>query len=187
MRTRAVSKLGTKSSLLLVCVLIGLLAGCRRGGRGSKAEWESMLAGIEKEFPDVRQLSTADLASWLQDTKRKPPVLLDARQPEEYAVSHLENARLVVPGSDPRKVLGDVSPQDAIVVYCSVGYRSSDLAERLTRLGYENVFNLRGSVFAWANEDRPLYRREEPTRFVHPFDSSWGRFLNPEHHPAQPE
>jgi len=69
-----------------------------------------------------------------------------------------------------------------IVVYCSVGYRSSALAEKLARAGMTNVFNLEGSIFAWANEGRPVYRGDtllNPAQ-VHPFNTKWGQLLRPE-------
>lgn len=44
---------------------------------------------VRKRFPEVRQLQTAELAVWLSDTNRPQPVLLDVREVEEFAVSHL--------------------------------------------------------------------------------------------------
>ena len=65
-------------------------------------------------------------------------------------------------------------PERTVVVYCSVGYRSSRLAEELRARGFENVFNLEGSLFQWANEGRPLYRGEERVDQAHPYDEEWG-------------
>ena len=62
--------------------------------------------------------------------------------------------------------------------YCSVGYRSSRLAEELRARGFENVFNLEGSLFQWANEGRPLYRGEERVDQAHPYDEEWGQLLD---------
>lgn len=52
--------------------------------------------------------------------------------------------------------------------------RSSLLAEKINKCGLENlqVFNLEGSIFKWANENKPL----EGSDFVHPF-----RFCNNVH------
>ncbi|MEM7699789.1 MAG: hypothetical protein AAF236_15450, partial [Verrucomicrobiota bacterium] len=49
------------------------------------------------------------------------------------------------------------------------------------------VRNLVGSIFAWANEDRPLETPTgEATDLVHPFNNFWGRLLDPERR-YQPE
>lgn len=70
-----------------------------------------------------------------------------------------------------------------IVVYCSVGYRSSRLARQLRTRGVKNVFNLEGSLFKWANEGRPVYRGSERVQEVHPFDEDWGELLDESLHP----
>ena len=43
--------------------------------------------------------------------------------------------------------------------------------------GYTEVYNLEGSIFAWANEGRPVYRGKERVQVVHPYDKIWGRLL----------
>jgi rhodanese-related sulfurtransferase len=137
---------------------------------------ESLKATIRSKFPAVAQLSTEQLARWLEEGK-KPVVLLDARQPEEYAVSHLPGALLAADETSALRALGE-TPQDAtVVVYCSVGYRSSALAEKLQAQGYEHVFNLEGSIFEWANEGHPVLRNGQPVHQVHPYNPLWGRYL----------
>jgi 3-mercaptopyruvate sulfurtransferase SseA len=61
------------------------------------------------------------------------------------------------------------------VLYCSVGYRSSMAAEQLAKLGYTDVQNLEGSLFAWANAGHPLEGGDR----VHPYDAKWGELLDP--------
>jgi 3-mercaptopyruvate sulfurtransferase SseA len=63
-------------------------------------------------------------------------------------------------------------------VYCSVGYRSARIVERLRAAGHSDVRNLRGSIFQWANEGRPVVRGDSTVHKVHPFDATWGRLLN---------
>jgi rhodanese-related sulfurtransferase len=142
--------------------------------------WESIREAIRKKFPAVKQLSTDELVRWLADTNRPAPLLIDARNKEEFAVSHLQNARHL----DSVKAVGELAKSNSgpLVVYCSVGYRSSALAEKLQRAGFTNVFNLEGSIFAWANEGKPVYRGQEklsPAK-VHPYDKKWGALLKPE-------
>ena len=43
--------------------------------------------------------------------------------------------------------------------------------------GYPNVYNLEGSIFAWANEGRKIYHGKRETDKVHPYDKIWGRLL----------
>jgi rhodanese-related sulfurtransferase len=112
-------------------------------------------------------------------------VLLDARQPSEYRVSHLRGARRIDP--DHPDIEGLSVPRDArVVVYCAVGWRSGDVASRLQEAGYRQVYNLEGGIFGWANRGRPVYRDGERVRRVHPYDETWGRLLDRELHAYRP-
>jgi rhodanese-related sulfurtransferase len=140
--------------------------------------WSSLLSSIRSQYPAVPQLSTDSLAVWLDDPDRPAPVLLDVRTPDEYAVSHLAGAIRIDPDTEDYTALADLPPGTPIVAYCSVGYRSSALADRLLRAGFSNVNNLEGSIFTWANESRPVYRDSVEVRQVHPYNRLWGTLLD---------
>ncbi|MYA77907.1 MAG: rhodanese-like domain-containing protein [Gemmatimonadetes bacterium] len=152
--------------------------------------WSTTLKMIRVKFPGVAQLSTDSLQTWLDEsgqaqTGQAPteqeqverPLLLDVREKEEYEVSHLKDAVLAVSEKEALKALEGVPPDRPVVLYCSVGYRSSEMASFLQKRGFEKVYNLEGSIFAWANEGKPVYRGEERVRVVHPFDQVWGKLL----------
>ena len=145
--------------------------------------WADVDRLVADRYPDVPQLTTARLAEML-GAGRRPVVLLDAREAEEYAVSHLPAAHHA-PSLDAALRLVRESPPDAVVVaYCSVGVRSSALAARLRERGVAEVHNLQGSLFAWANEGRPVYRGGTRVVEVHPFDRHWGSLLDADLHAA---
>lgn len=148
---------------------------------------EKVRQEIHTQYPDVKQISTAGLADWLADSTRTPPLLLDVREAAEYQASHLKDARRVEPGKPPENWLPSPDSGCAIVVYCSVGERSSKFARELNKLGFRNVFNLDGSIFQWANEGRPLFAGDQPVRTVHPYNRKWGRLLKRELHPEKTE
>lgn len=132
---------------------------------------------VRTKFPTVQQLSTNELDAWLKDTNRAQPLLLDARAPEEFAVSQLRGARNV---EQLEAALKDYPKDQPIVNYCSVGYRSSVLSEKLMQRGFTKVYNLEGSIFQWANEGRPVYKGQQMVQQVHPYDAKWGQMLKPE-------
>lgn len=125
---------------------------------------------VRARFPDVRSISTTQLAGWLSDTNREAPVLLDARTEDEFNVSHLPNAVREV----PPEVISSGKP---IVAYCSIGWRSAEAVRRLVQTGHTNVLNLEGSIFAWASEGRPLELHGQAVHKVHPYNTEWGRLL----------
>jgi rhodanese-related sulfurtransferase len=150
-------------------------------GRAAEDGLQRMKDLVHERFPDVRHLTPAELAAWMADTNRMPPLLLDVRTRAEYGVSHLPGARQVDPESPAARLL-PMLPTNApvVVVYCSVGYRSADCATRLLRAGFTNVLNLEGSIFQWANEGRPLESEGRPVRLVHPYSEGFGKLLLPE-------
>lgn len=161
---------------ILACPPVSSIA--QKQAEDSARSWSSTLRMIRGRFPDVAQLSTDTLQAWLNRLpKQEDLVLLDVREAEEFAVSHLRGARPAPSKAEALRVLRGVPANRRIVVYCSVGYRSSELAGFLTEKGYRRVYNLEGSIFRWANEGRPVYRGEERVRVVHPYDNDWGRLL----------
>jgi len=145
-------------------------------------KWPLVRYQIARAFPDVAHISTDELAAWLSDPSRPPPLLLDVRSPEEFALSHIPGALQVCPNAKPEDVLRIIGNRREIVVYCSVGYRSARLASRLIHQRIDKkptIYNLRGSIFQWANEKRPLVDAHGPASKVHPYDRSWGRLLDP--------
>lgn len=145
-----------------------------------EAELAKMIVAMREKFPAVKQLSTTNLAAWLADSSRPQPQLLDVRTPKEFAVSHLPGAQLISPDAKAVDVLAKLEPKRPVVVYCSVGYRSSKLAERLQAAGMVQVMNLEGSIFAWANEDRALEQDGQPATQLHPYNKRYGQMLKPE-------
>lgn len=140
-------------------------------------DWPALKQSVREEHPSVPQLTTGALRAWLADTARPQPMLIDARAPVEFEVSHLKNARLAPDLAAALRALEGRAKDAPVVVYCSVGVRSSALAERLIGEGYRNVQNLEGSIFEWANLGLPLYRGNLAADKVHPYDERWGRLL----------
>ena len=158
----------------LVLLLISPHLAC-----GQTPSWSMLKQNIRTTYPDVRHVSTDSLAAW-QASSRPAPLLLDIRAEDEFAVSHLKGARRLDPDTHDFTMLLNLPPDIPIVTYCSVGYRSSAMAQRLTEAGFTNIANLEGSIFAWANEGHPVYRNDRAVRQVHPYNTAWGLLLKKE-------
>ncbi len=105
-------------------------------------------------------------------------IFLDAREPREYAVSHIESA---IPVGFDHFVLENLPPDlpknQRIVVYCSVGYRSEKVTEKLQTAGFHSVSNLYGGIFEWVNQGLPVVNQTGATNEVHAYSRSWGVWL----------
>ncbi|XP_072034984.1 uncharacterized protein [Amphiura filiformis] len=141
--------------------------------------------------------------------KNRKLVLFDVRPLEEYNVSHLPSAIRLDPDVQDmehvKSVIQEQVEKDGIsrtgedyqpvtaVMYCSVGYRSSAMAGRVYKalcdqrnntsadnsLTDLKVYNLQGSIFQWANENKPLVdSSDQPTQYVHPYSRLWGLLID---------
>lgn len=105
-------------------------------------------------------------------------VILDTRAPEEYEVSHIAGARMINYDRFKVKDVKDVPKDAEVVVYCSVGYRSERVGEKLREAGYEDVKNLYGGIFDWKNQGYMVVNQNnQPTDSVHTYNQSWGKWL----------
>lgn len=104
--------------------------------------------------------------------------LLDAREKKEYQISHIAGAKWVGYDNFKMKRIKDLPKDAKIVTYCSVGYRSERIGEKLQKAGFTNVYNLKGSIFKWINEGHPVVdEKNEPTTKVHGYDKKWGKWV----------
>lgn len=102
----------------------------------------------------VTPLAASDLAAWLQDASRPAPLLLDVREPHEFAYCAIAGAQSMPMGTVP----GQVDALDAereIVCICHHGMRSMQVAMFLASRGFDKLYNLSGGVHAWAQQVDP--------------------------------
>ncbi|SEE07926.1 Rhodanese-related sulfurtransferase [Tenacibaculum sp. MAR_2010_89] len=108
-------------------------------------------------------------------------ILLDSREPKEYKVSHINNAICV--GYDHFNIRETikklpVNKNTKIIVYCSLGIRSEDIAEKLKKTGYTNIYNLYGGIFEWKNQGNQVVNKQQnTTEKIHTFNKEWSKWL----------
>lgn len=140
----------------------------------AQSTYQLMLKGLYKN--SVPTMETAELREKLLNNESL--VLLDSREQDEFEVSHISGALPVGYEQFDIKSL-DNTPKDAsIIVYCSVGYRSERIGEKLKEAGFENVYNLYGGVFQWTNDGFELVDQDgKPTNKIHAYSKTWGLWL----------
>lgn len=111
-------------------------------------------------------------------SKLSEVVMLDTRSQEEYQVSHILGARFVDYDDFEVAQVNDIQKDQEVIVYCSVGYRSERVGEKLQKAGYTNVKNLYGGIFGWKNEGYEVVgSNNQPTDSVHVYNRLWGKWL----------
>jgi len=81
-------------------------------------------------------------------------VLIDVREPQEYEISNLPDAKLIPLGDFPNHIHEFDSTQN-IVVHCRSGARSADAVQLLYNAGFRKVKNLVGGINQWAEDVDP--------------------------------
>lgn len=82
--------------------------------------------------------------------------LVDVREADEFARSHLPGAIHLSKGVIERDVEQAIPDTDAdIVLYCGGGYRSALAADNLRRMGYTNVTSMDGGWRHWTEAGYP--------------------------------
>jgi rhodanese-related sulfurtransferase len=98
-------------------------------------------------------VSTADAVRLINQDKA---VLIDVREPAEFAAGHAAGARNVpLSALDGAKGL-PTNKAVPLVVICATGARSSRAAAQLRKAGYSSVHNLAGGSAAWREASLPI-------------------------------
>jgi rhodanese-related sulfurtransferase len=99
----------------------------------------------------VSEVTTGELA----DALEQGAVVIDCREPDEWAAAHIEGTRLL-PVSEFQRRWREI-PRNAGTVYivCASVSRIVRVAEALRKAGVQAV-NVTGGLKSWAEEGRPL-------------------------------
>ena len=105
---------------------------------------------------EIAEISPQELKQKLDENESV--LLLDVREPLEYDIVHLEDARLIPLNTLPHHI--DSLPSDQeIIVYCHHGQRSLYAAAYLQQNGFTDAKNLIGGIDQWAVEIDPTLPR----------------------------
>ncbi|MGE5381739.1 MAG: rhodanese-like domain-containing protein [Methylocystaceae bacterium] len=100
-------------------------------------------------FGSFRRYQNIKPSEAQEKLKQPNTILLDVRMPEEYARNHIPGSILIPLDELGQRVKSKIpDPNTAIIVYCQSGGRSSRAADQLSKLGYNEIFNL-GGINSW--------------------------------------
>lgn len=106
----------------------------------------------------MEQIRAQELADWLADASRQPPLLLDVREEWEVELCSLPGITHIPMQQIPAR-LAELDTETEVVVICHHGVRSMQVALFLERQGLSSLLNLSGGMAAWADEVDPSMRR----------------------------
>src|SRR5579883_2705827 len=83
--------------------------------------------------------------------EKKPHLLLDVREPDEYEICRIEGSKLIPLRELPSR-LAELPKDGEIVVHCHHGGRSAQAVQLLQQKGFAGAKNLAGGIDSWADQ-----------------------------------
>ena len=125
--------------------IVPLLAKRHRIGEAARSGDPGVLNPADDARSRIREISPRELAKF-----KRLPLIVDVREKEEFFSGHIKGATNV-----KRELLeatvSEIAPDRsiAILVYSAAGNQGALAADRLQKLGYLNVFSLKGGLSGW--------------------------------------
>ena len=100
-------------------------------------------------------VDVAEAARRLAGDEPGGPLLVDVREPDEYAMVRVPGA-VLVPLSEFASRFEELPRDRPLLVMCAAGKRSLVAADHLRRAGYPDVANVEGGIIAWQRAGHPV-------------------------------
>jgi rhodanese-related sulfurtransferase len=112
---------------------------------------------VAKAKASIKTISAEEVKAAID--KKEKAVILDVRDPNEYAAGHLPGAINVSRGTLEFNVWGKVPDQSAkVYVYCKTAGRSALATKTLNDLGYKNAVLMDAQFADWIKKGYPVVR-----------------------------
>jgi rhodanese-related sulfurtransferase len=165
--SKIINNMNLKKYVLFILVFI--IHSCSYAQKSS-TDFENMLEKLLSH--SVKEVKPLDVFG------KSEVIYLDAREKEEYEISHIKNAIWIGFDDFEEKNLAKISKSKPIVIYCSVGYRSEKITEKMEKLGFKNVSNLYGGIFSWKDSGLEVVDAlGKPTEKIHTYNRKWSQWL----------
>jgi rhodanese-related sulfurtransferase len=131
-------------AMLLVALSLSACGGAPAGAGVAEA------GAVAASLPDTVDVNTVAQLKGQDDV-----LVLDVREPSEYAAGHIPGVTLIPMGQVPNR-LSEIPEDKTVIVTCRSGNRSGQIAEYLRQQGYEDVHNMKGGILAWQDAGLPV-------------------------------
>ena len=98
----------------------------------------------------INQMNSDELIEFIE---LNDAVLVDVRTEDEYNSGYIENSLNIDYFSNDFSVNADkLDKSTPIILYCRSGKRSSMSANKISKLGFKEIYNLEGGILEWIEE-----------------------------------
>lgn len=122
-----------------------------------------------------RKWKEVDVMGAVMLINREDPLILDVSNSTDYAKGHLAGALHMPPSRIEAGNTNLVKHKEGpVLVYCQSGQMSQQMATRLVKLGFTQVYMLTGGLAQWKSENQPVTKDKSPARKKPKRDNSAG-------------
>lgn len=112
---------------------------------------------IDTAFRKHKTVSPSEAVLLMNDDNT---IVIDVRDPTEYAEGHIEGSRNIqFPKLAERAGELEGYKQTPVIVTCQSGTRSLAAGKKLTAMGFKQVYEMRGGMFAWKDNNLPISKK----------------------------
>ena len=114
-----------------------------------------MLIGteIQQRLSKVKAVGPAEATRLLNHDNA---IMIDMRSDKDYREGHIVNAINLQAGKGEIPATLNKYRERPVIVYCQRGNQSTAVCNKLSKQGFETVYNLHGGVIAWQKAELPL-------------------------------
>lgn len=104
----------------------------------------------------MKEVTVQELKQWKETAVDFQ--LIDVREPHEVSICSLDGE--TIPMAQIPQQLDQISKTKKVILFCRSGSRSGNMIHWLERnYGFNNLYNLRGGIIAWANQIDPTMQK----------------------------
>lgn len=148
-----------KKQIFYQILLFGLmsLVACQSKSQQSTAV-ESSPTTTTDQNQSEKIFKILDSEGFMQKLEATPGAqLIDVRTEGEVATGHIANARNInLQSPDFKDQLSTLDPSKPVFVYCARGSRSGQSAEILKKMGFQEIYDLKGGIIQWKSSGLPV-------------------------------
>jgi rhodanese-related sulfurtransferase len=103
------------------------------------------------------ELKNVDVPEFEALRQEKKSVILDVRTPSEYAVGHIPGAvNIDCQAKDFVEKIAALDKGQSYLVHCAAGARSARACDKMAKLNFSNLYNLKDGFKAWQQAGMPV-------------------------------
>jgi rhodanese-related sulfurtransferase len=139
--------------LLLLFSVVLLLVSCKGESADQVQDVSESAEKVEEPKPKVRYIDVNFARGLIRSNQGL--TLIDVRTPEEHEEGHIEGSVVYnVRADDFAERIDSLDKNETYLIYCRSGSRSQRAIDKMTELGFMDLYMLNGGYLDWSESEK---------------------------------